>query len=219
MHKHKGQPGVIFDLDGTLIDTLDDITDSLNETFEAEGRPVVPRERVRMLIGEGLSVLLHRASGEEDEERIGTLVKRYREIYRRRMLDKTRPYPGIEEVLGALTAKDVPMCVLSNKPDDFTVPICKALLGKWSFVVVRGSTTDTGRKPNPASALELALAMGRDPGDVYFVGDSAIDMETARNAGMAAVGASWGFRDRAELEAAGAVWVIDHPRQLMELFR
>lgn len=211
------KPGIIFDLDGTLADTLDDITDCMNYVFARIGRPLVSCEQIRGLIGEGLMTLLQRASGIDDTNTITQVVDRYRSVYTERMLRKTRLYPGIEPVLDALTASAIPMCVLSNKPHEYTAPICKALLGRWPFVRFRGCAGDKTRKPDATIALELAGEMGRQPSEVYFVGDSSIDILTARHAGMIPVAVRWGYRDRDDVATAEPLFYVDEPMQLTEL--
>ncbi len=208
--------GVMFDLDGTLADTLDDITDSLNAAFDACGYAPLTSGKARQLIGAGLSTLLQRASNETDAQRLDELVHRYREEYRRRLMERTRLYDGIPDLLDTLTARNTIMAVLSNKPDEFTAPICSALLGRWSFVRFQGSLPDTPRKPDPTLALQLCKDMGLAPGDVVFVGDSDADVDTARNAGMIAVGVTWGFRDRAHLVAAAPDVVVETPAALID---
>lgn len=208
---------VIFDLDGTLADTLDDITDAMNDVLAEIGREPVTPGRMRRLVGEGLSVLIERAAGIHDAPTVASLVQRYRPAYAARMLRRTRLYPGIEEALDGLTGAGVPMCVLSNKPHDFTAPMCDALLSRWGFVRCLGHRDDGPRKPDPAGALELASAMARDPRDVFLVGDSDVDVETAHNAGMSSIAVTWGFRDREELSPVGPTHLVDRPAELLEV--
>ncbi|UCC30489.1 MAG: HAD family hydrolase [Phycisphaerales bacterium] len=212
-------PGVIFDLDGTLADTLDDITDSINEVFSQINHAFVARERIRLLIGESLPNLLRQASGINDPDVLADFVGRYRHAYGKRMLNKTRLYPGVEPMLDVLAESRVPMCVLSNKPHEYTAPICNALLARWPFVRFRGSHQDDGRKPDPAVALELVMEMQRPPPFVYFVGDSSTDILTARNAGMIPVAVTWGYRDRDDLEVACPAHYVDQPERLVELLQ
>lgn len=215
--RRSDSPGVIFDLDGTLADTLADIADSINHILAEIGHEPASRERIRSCIGEGLPILLQRVSGIVEPATIASLVDRYRPIYQCRLLRQTRLYPGIDSVLDALVCARVPMSVLSNKPHEFTDPICGALLRRWPFVRSYGWRDGSDRKPEPTTALELAALMQRASSDVYFVGDSSTDIHTARNAGMIPVAVTWGYRDLQELEAAGATYYLDQPRQLTEL--
>ncbi len=211
------RPGVIFDLDGTLADTLDDITDTINAVFEGAGRSPVDQQRVRALIGEGLTNLLHLASSIEDAEALTSLVERYGALYHDRLLTKTRLYPGVSALLDELTRRRIPVAVLSNKPEEFTVPICDALLAPWPFVSCRGACDEARRKPDPTVALELARSMDRAAPAIFFVGDSTVDVQTAHNAGMVSVAVTWGYRDATELHAAGPKHCIDSPDELLGL--
>lgn len=206
--------GLIFDLDGTLIDTLEDIVRSVNEVLDATGTAPLPRERIRAYVGEGLANLLQQASGLEDAGAVDDLVARYKPIYRRRMFEHTHVYPGLGSALDALSAAGCPLAILSNKSHEFVVPLVDMLLARWTWVAARGSRPDAARKPDPGQALELAAAMSRAAHQVVFVGDSAIDVHTAQNAGMTAVAVTWGYRDRAELLAAGATILVEHPQDL-----
>ena len=210
-------PGVIFDLDGTLMDTLDDLTNAVNVLLEEIGRPTVSREHVGGMIGEGLSIFLKRASGIDDSDTITRLVERYRPLYFARLLDHTKLYPGIAMLLDALTAANMPMGVLSNKPHIYTVPLCDALLNRWSFVRIQGTIDGVPTKPDPTAALVLANEMNRPPANVYFVGDSNVDVETARRAGMIPVAVTWGYGDHEELIAADPALLVDTPDQLAKL--
>lgn len=212
----KSGVGAIFDLDGTLIDTLDDIADSVNVVLEEFGRPRRSRSQVRSMVGEGLVSLMRRASEVAGPDELHELVARYREVYRERMFVHTSLYPGVASMLDALAERGVPLCVLSNKSHEFTVPLCSALLSQWSFVRVVGATEDAARKPDPAGALELSRAMALDPRQVWFVGDSDVDVETGRNAGMRTVAVTWGLRDRAELEVASPDVLADRPQQVAD---
>lgn len=208
---------VIFDLDGTLADTLEDITDAMNDVLAEIGREPVTPGRMRRLVGEGLPVLIERAAGIDDAKTVASLVQRYRPAYAARMLRRTRLYPGIDEALDALAGAGASMCVLSNKPHYFTEPMCDALLSRWGFVRCLGHRNDGPRKPDPAGALELAQAMTRVPQDVFFVGDSDVDVQTAHNAGMPSIAVTWGFRDRDELTAARPTHLVHRPADLLEV--
>lgn len=208
-------PGIIFDLDGTLANTLDDIADCVNQALTDAGRSAVPLQRIRELIGEGLTNLLSRASGIEDANLLASLVERYRKAYWKRMLNRTQLYDGIAAMMNALIEAGIPVSVLSNKPDEFTVPICAALLKPWPFVRIAGHRSGTLRKPDPAVAIEFANAMDRRPDDMYFVGDSSVDVATGRNAGMKTVAVAWGYRDQPELAAAIPTHLIDAPGELL----
>ncbi|MFZ5469506.1 MAG: HAD family hydrolase [Myxococcota bacterium] len=208
---------VLFDLDGTLCDSLADIGDAVNFVLSRRGFATHSSDAYRRMIGEGVELLIRRALPPSAQDLVAEVVEEYRHRYVEHFADKTVPYPGIPELLDALTERKVPIAVLSNKRDDFTAACMKALFARWPFAVVRGERPGVPRKPDPAAALEIAEKLDVPPAQVAFVGDTRIDMQTACAAGMWAVGVTWGFRDRAELVAHGARAVIEAPHELMGL--
>jgi phosphoglycolate phosphatase len=208
---------LIFDLDGTLADSLEDIAGSMNVALATHGLPTYPTEAYRAMVGEGIGELVRRAVGARSDELLAAVAQTYRAAYRACGHAKTRIYPGIEALLTALNGRGVPLAVLSNKRDEFTRSLVLQHLSRWRFVEVRGEREGTPRKPDPTAALELAAALKTAPVDVAFVGDTAIDVRTARAAGMIPVGVLWGFRGRDELEAAGARHVLSSPAELLAL--
>ncbi|MCA2979501.1 MAG: HAD family hydrolase [Myxococcaceae bacterium] len=208
---------VIFDLDGTLADSLRDLGEAMNRALADAGRPTHPLEDYRRFVGEGVDVMVARAAAPESRpEVLRGIVDAYRQHYARIDHEHTRPYEGVPELLDALTARRVPMAVLSNKRDDFTRLLVRQRFGRWRFVEVRGEREGVPRKPDPTAALEVALALNVLPANICFVGDTAVDMTTATRAGMQRVGCLWGFRDRDELEGAGAQRVISRPLELLD---
>jgi phosphoglycolate phosphatase len=219
-----GEPkqAVLFDLDGTLLDTVDDLADCMNAAVAAEGLPTAPVAAHKLMVGDGVANYVLRALPQgcrADKELIGRVTSRYRELYSRNWAVKTRPYEGIVELLEALTRKRLRLAVLSNKPDDFTREMIRHFLGRFPFDAVRGAVQDVPLKPDPSAALAIAAEMGIGPGRFLYVGDTATDMKTALAAGMFAVGALWGFRTRQELQAAGAEAIIERPMQLLDWIR
>ncbi len=208
--------GVIFDLDGTLVDSLRDIADAMDHVLGELGLPRHTEEDYARFVGEGARILVRRTLGDrldlEDE-----VLAAFRARYFSRLIVHTRPYPGVEALLEALAHHRVPTAVLSNKPHAMTVQIVRALFAKHPFVRVIGDRPSHARKPSPESAFEIARAMQLPTSEVLFVGDTAIDIGTARAAGMIAVGVEWGMRPRAELEGAGASHVIAEPSELLDL--
>jgi len=215
MTKDIAARGVIFDLDGTLCDTLGDIAYAANRALRAVGRPTHPVEAFSEWVGWGLRRLCQSALGEENGERFERMYDVAVAEYNTFPMDRSNPYPGIGELLDELTRRGVPFGVLSNKPHAFTVKIIETIYARWSFVKVEGYHDPDRRKPDPAAALDIAQAMSTPPAQIALVGDSAVDVETARNAGMIAVGVSWGFRGPDELD--GAERILDHPRELLDL--
>jgi phosphoglycolate phosphatase len=210
---------VIFDFDGTLLDTLRDLAESVNTVLNRSGFPEHSLEAYRHFVGEGIEELARRVlpEGHRDEATITRTLTDVREEYRQRWPNHTRPYEGIPELLDALTARRVRMAIVTNKPDDSTRTMAARLLPKWKFDVIVGATTDLPRKPDPKGALEAARRLRLPPGAFVYVGDSDIDMKTANAAGMYAVGVLWGFRSADELIRNGAKVLIRKPLELVEL--
>ncbi|HNU90808.1 MAG TPA: HAD family hydrolase [Spirochaetota bacterium] len=209
---------LVFDLDGTLLDTLRDIADSVNAALEAEGLAGHPAANYRLMVGNGMDVLVERAVGGRlgDNESLVRCMERARIEYARRYNNATRPYDGIPQLLGALSARGLRLAVLSNKPDEYTVRIIREYLDGY-FEIVRGLRPDFPRKPDPAQALDILASMGVAPSRCLMVGDSGGDMKTALGAGMVPVGVLWGFRDREELKASGAHALLERPDDLLSL--
>jgi phosphoglycolate phosphatase len=211
--------GVIFDLDGTLVDTLEDIADAMERVLALEGAPGHSYDEYRYLIGHGIRNLVAESlpPGRRDEETVTRCYERMIADYGEHSLVKTRVYDGVPELVRALRADGVPLAVHSNKSDALTRDIVAALLDLSDFVVVAGARTDAPLKPDPAVALAIAARFGLPPARVVYLGDSLVDMRTGRAAGMLPVGASWGFRTTAELLESGAHVVIGHPLELLGL--
>lgn len=208
---------VIFDLDGTLLDTLGDIAAAMNRALAAVGHPGHDVAAYRAMIGEGARTLAERAAPPlvAVPGAIDALLVRYQAAYADAMVDTTRPYPGMVEVVDALVARGVPLGVLSNKPDAPTRRLVE-LLFPGRFAQAFGQRDGVPRKPDPRAALELAAILGAPPATTLFVGDTAVDMATAKAAGMVAIGVRWGFRPE-ELEAAGAARIIDRAEAILAL--
>lgn len=210
---------VLFDLDGTLIDSLTDLAESMNSVLGEMGYPTHPREAYRYFVGDGMETLVRRTLPPErrDEAMVAKGLAAMRTAYADRRHQATRPYPGIPELLDALTARQLPMIILSNKPDDFTREAAASLLGRWSFRAVRGVRPETPKKPEPAGALALAAELAIPPAAFLYLGDTSIDMLTANRAGMFPVGVLWGFRTAEELRESGAGALISTPLDLLPL--
>jgi phosphoglycolate phosphatase len=212
--------GVLFDLDGTLLDTLEDLADSTNRCLAGLGLPGHPVQAYRYFVGDGLGNLALRTLPAErrDPTTVQALQELFNREYREHWADKTRPYEGIAGLLEELAARGVPMAILSNKPHAFTVDMVGHFFGSWKFAAVFGARDSHPRKPDPDAALEASTAMGLAPARVLYAGDTGTDMQTARNAGMFAVGVLWGFRPRAELEENGAQALVSRPAELLAWF-
>ncbi len=206
---------LVFDLDGTLLDTIADLADSTNSMLAHFGAPQHQPEAYKRMIGDGLEELVRRAlpASMRDPRTVAEGVRLGRAAYQQRWRAKTRPYPGVPELLRALP---LPKAVLSNKPDDFTKTIVASLLGEFRFERVVGARSGVPKKPDPTAALEMAAALGVDAGACWLLGDSGVDMQTAVRAGMKPVGVLWGFRGAAELRDNGAELLIAHPSELLD---
>lgn len=211
---------VVFDLDGTLADTLEDIADAMNRVLRRRGLPVHDYAAYRRMIGKGLRNLVAEAipPARRDDQAIAATLADMLADYGRHLLVKTRLYDGVGQMLHALRVAQVPMAVCSNKADELTRRIVLKLVAPGTFSAVMGARPGLPLKPDPASALLAAGRLGAAPERVAYVGDSDVDMLTAVNAGMVPVGVSWGFRSRRELVEAGATMVLDRPRELLDLF-
>jgi len=210
--------GVIFDLDGTLVDTLADLAAALNHALLRAGLPPRRVDEVRWLVGWGVHVLVDKATPPgTDSARKAEVLADFRAYYAGHSLDRTAPYPGVVRLLDGLRARGVPLAVLSNKPHEAVRDMVARLFAPDVFVAALGQREGEPRKPDPTVALRLARQLGVPPERCLLVGDSEIDVETAQAAGMVPVGAAWGFRGRPVLEAAGAPHVIAVPGELLPL--
>lgn len=210
---------VLFDLDGTLLDTLRDIADATNQALGRLGFPRHETEAYKCFIGEGREVLALRALPEQHRNAatVSRLVAGINEEYSRCWADHTHPYQGIPGLLDDLAARNIRMAVLSNKAHDLTEMMVSGMLAEWHFEMVIGASPAAPRKPDPTTALQIARRLEIHPAEFIYLGDSAIDMKTATGAGMYPVGASWGFSPADELLRAGARAVIAQPEELLRL--
>jgi phosphoglycolate phosphatase len=197
---------LIFDLDGTLVDSLPGIADSLNRALKAEGLPGHPVEAVRSFIGNGARALVQRACSiqQSDAALVSRLELAFKADYELTWISGTIPYAGIATVLESSRLLGLKLAVLSNKPDPFTRAIVDQLFPQAGFSYVLGHREDLGLKPDPAGALEILKILRVSPDDCAIIGDSTMDILTARRAGSWAIGVGWGYHDRHALEAAGA---------------
>ena len=209
---------VIFDLDGTLLDTLTDIADAANRALIRYGFPPHDTQAYRWFIGDGSAVLMTRALP-ETQRSAGTVqacLKSFIDDYNRNWHRATQPYAGIEDLLEELRHRSIKFAVVTNKPHPFAVSMIAHYFGHCPFDPILGQQESVPKKPDPGQALAAAERMGVPPASCIFLGDSAVDMETARNAGMQPVGAGWGFRPDDELWNSGAVAVVQHPAALLD---
>ena len=209
---------VIFDLDGTLSESIQSIKYSGDKAMEAFGYGPFSVEQYKYFVGDGAANLVRRAleaGGDTKLSHFEEAYGLYREIFKENCMFRVRPYEGIRELLAALKAQEVKIAVLSNKPHAETVNVIESLFGKGCFDVIQGQKENVAIKPNPEGAFRILALLGLDTSEVVYLGDTATDMKTGKNAGFFTVGALWGFRDRQELEENGADAIISHPLELL----
>jgi phosphoglycolate phosphatase len=210
--------GMIFDLDGTLADTIGDLGGSVNAALASRNLPTFRIEDFKMMVGDGFATLMRRALPAElafDQDSFDAIVAEARSRYESDCLKTTKPFPGIQELLTGLVSRGIVLAVLSNKPQALSLSMVEALFPGLPFVAILGERPGVPRKPDPQAALGIARATGIPPGSWAFVGDSGVDMKTAGGAGMRAWGASWGYRSPEELRAGGAETIFDFPSDIL----
>lgn len=210
--------GIIFDLDGTLLDTIEDLADSCNEVLEELGLPTHETEDYMLKVGSGAKKLITRALPKESikEMNINKAFKLFKTVYKKNNGKKTKPYPGIQELLNRLSATDLKLAVLSNKPDVNTADCINEYFPDVRFDIIRGAIDDIPLKPSPDSTLDIIRKFGLTEEEVLFIGDSNIDIETAQNAGITPIAVEWGFRKREVLEEYG-VEIVSNTEELEKL--
>lgn len=214
----KLKKAVIFDLDGTLSDSIQSIKYSGDKAMEAFGYGPFSVEQYKYFVGDGAANLVRRAleaGGDTKLSHFQEAYALYREIFKENCMFRVRPYEGIRELLATLKAQDVKIAVLSNKPHAETVNVIESLFGKGCFDAIQGQKENVAIKPSPEGAFQILARLGLEPSEVVYLGDTATDMKTGKNAGFFTVGALWGFRDRQELEGNGADAIISHPLELL----
>ncbi len=210
---------IIFDLDGTLLNSIEDLADSMNKVLEKYNFPIHDIHDYEMFIGNGILNLVKNALPESYRNEKSCMKYFYEmfAVYEQNCTNKTVPYDGINDLLNNLTTRNIKIAILSNKAEKLTKKATKELLFDHRFDFVEGMTIEEHKKPNPTKALNISNNMGIGPKEIMFVGDSGIDMETATNAGMLGVGVLWGFRSKDELISAGAKHIISNPQELLLL--
>lgn len=210
----------LFDLDGTLADTIIDLANAVNGALAAAGLPGHDTALYKRMVGNGFETLMRKAAGSAclDERRFQALFDDAYERYRLHQNDNTGAYDGIPELLRSLDERGVPLAVLSNKPDPMTRRMVADLFPGIRFFHVQGERPGVPRKPDPTATLAIAARAGIPPEDWLYVGDTGVDMQTACAAGMRACGVLWGFRDEPELRGAGADIIVSAPAEILAIF-
>lgn len=210
--------GVIFDLDGTLLDTIDDISDSMNDVLKQYSHPTFTSEEYKLKIGGGFKNLaLNSFPKGTLEEIINESIELFANMYDKRYMNKSKPYEGIDELLDILVDKDIKLGVNSNKRNDYTNNLVNNFFQRIPFVSVYGECKGIPTKPDPTLALKIIKAMDLKPEEILYVGDTNTDMMTAQNAGIDSVGVLWGFRSYEELKKYDAKYIISKPDELLDI--
>jgi phosphoglycolate phosphatase len=215
----KMQKAIIFDLDGTLLDTLEDIAISANHALKTLGFEAHDVASYRYFVGEGVVKLFENifTCNSQSPEIIQQAVALFEAHYAKQFNQNTKLYEGVSKMLTFLQKRGFKMAVLSNKPDSFTKMCVFKYLRQWNFEAVYGAREGIPRKPDPQGAYDVAHALHVSPNECYYLGDTMIDMITACNAGMMPIGALWGFRDEAELREHGARYLVKEPSEVIKL--
>jgi len=206
---------IIFDLDGTLIESLSSIVNSMNFLLEKEGFPKHPFDNYRMFVGDGVTSLVERSFPEINSDKIRAYVKEYINIYTDNWREKTIPFDGTHQMLHVFQKSNINMFILSNKRDDLTKLQIAELFSDINFLDVRGAVAGIPKKPDPVAAIEMLTMNKLAPEETIFIGDSGVDIQTAVNGGMIPGGVLWGFRSREELVENGAKHLFKAPSDII----
>ena len=205
----------IFDLDGTLADTLYDLADATNFALEKLGYPTHPYEKYNKFVGNGVQKLCYRALPDDKKDDTEKLIEIFSDYYGKHFLDKTSLYDGMKNCLDILSENNVILAVATNKPQNFAQQIVSELLPEYNFIKVLGGCSERPKKPDTAIISEIISGLPED-NHIFMIGDSNVDIQTAKNAGISSIGCVWGFRGREELENAGADFIAETPSDIAE---
>ncbi len=214
-------PLLIFDLDGTLVNSIDDLADAVNNSLGLMGHPIHDVEKYNYFVGDGVLELCQRALPMDyaTEDNIATLHKLFNEYYEKNYMVNTKAYEGIMLLLNTLKSAGIKLAVASNKTHEFTVKIIEDTFGRDLFDVVLGSKDNVKKKPSPEILNIIINKIGVNKEKTFMVGDTNIDILTAKNAGISSIGCLWGFRTREELEKAGADYIATDPMEILEIIK
>ncbi len=214
-----GYRGILFDLDGTLLDTLADIGFYINRTLSRYGYPLFPLDKVNTIVGWGLKKALYKAlpAGVGDDDTcLSKMTKELIADYNSNPVIKTRPYPGIIKLLDELKRRGIVLGIFSNKSHPVTLQVVDKTMGLSQFAAVLGSDAGFPRKPEPDGANEVIRRMGLPKSDILYIGDTIMDHETATRAGLDDITVTWGFRSRKQLEEQGVTWFVENPDEILQ---
>lgn len=207
---------ILFDLDGTLLNTLDDLNESMNKVLVKNGYKEQTKDETRRFVGNGVRKLVERSLPGESVEFYDRIESEFKECYAKNMRNKTAPYEGIQELLKALKERQVKVGVVSNKFDGAVKSLCKEIFGEYTQVAV-GEKAGVRKKPAPDSVLAAIDELGVKKEETIYAGDSDVDIETAKNAGIKSIGVTWGFRDRELLISCGADFLADKAEDILKI--
>ncbi len=209
---------IIFDLDGTLLNSLTDIAESVNSILSKNNLPEHPISAYNYFVGYGIEKLVENALPKDfDKNNFSSFLTDVKTEYKKRQILKTKPYDGITEMLKELNKRKISISILSNKPDEFTKLVVNHFFADIKFDIVLGSRTNVPKKPNPQAVYEIINELNITKENFFFVGDTATDMQTSVNGGITGIGVSWGFREVAELNSSGAKFIIDEPEEIFDV--
>lgn len=217
--KENHKKTLIFDLDGTLIDSIQDIALCMNKVLESLNLPIYKIEDYKYFVGGGIDILIENALKNEGKNIKEEATKRFKKEYDEKLHFNTKPYEGIYEMLDELKNLDCNLAVLSNKPHNLTVSYVEHFFKAYNFKEIHGQKDKIAKKPNPQAAINIANTFNVPCEEIYFVGDTKIDMQTAKNAKMKAIGVLWGFRDEKELKDFGADFIARKPLDIIKYLK
>ena len=212
----------IFDLDGTLLDTLEGIAYTTNLTLEAFGFAPIETEHYKVLVGDGAGKLIERVleeSGDTEHKLYDEMLELYHKNFALHCMYKLRPYDGIPELLAFLKENGIKIAVFSNKPHPRTLDNIFGIFGEGYFDHVQGQKPDVERKPSPEGVYQVMEALGVEKADCLYVGDTNTDMMTGRNAGLDTAGVTWGFRCEEELRSYDPAYIVHHPSEIQDIIK
>lgn len=209
--------GVIFDLDGTLVHTIEDLGDAANILFKRHGYPECTTSDFIQWIGSGAKKFIEQGIGSViDKKELKDYVREFKEIYGSMLTDKSYLYEGVPEMLNELAKRNIKIAILSNKPHQLTLGVAENLLSEWNFEPIFGQRDEVPRKPDPAAAFEIAEILDISPNRLLFIGDSEGDIKTGKAAGMTPVGVSWGY-GKMNVSGQNRTTIINHPKDILKL--
>lgn len=207
---------VVFDLDGTLINSIEDLADAVNNSLRDMGYPIHTLDKFNHFVGDGVIKLCERALPDDAKEHTEELRGRFSEYYAKNSTNKTRPYDDIEDMLTQLKSNGIKLAVASNKPHNFSVSIVEHFFGN-TFDTILGNAPERPKKPSPEIIYDIMKIAGVSADETIMVGDSDVDIITAKNAGIKSIGCVWGYRGKAELQQAGADFIAKYPNDIADI--